>query len=132
MAKTEQSMSEIIDSHKPKNVKYEFIIKDESVLTRLKDEGYDLSQLSTINDAELVQAALKAEVIDTFDRTIIKKATQPSMIGEGIIISKKLIAKADKKLIRIDITKFELRNTQFIGIRFVYEKFDIQEIFIYI
>lgn len=132
MMKEKQLMSDIINAHKPKGIKYEFLIKDEKVLNQLKEEGYDLGELSTINDEELVQAALLADTIDSFDRSIIKKATQPSLVGDGIIISKKLISKADKKLIRIDISKFELRNTQFIGIKFVYEMFDILEIFIYI
>lgn len=131
MAKKETPLPEIIDSHRPKNFKYKYIIDDDSVYDELIKAEYDLSSLDTIHDDQLVQAALKADYT-TYERTIVGKAKEPTLMEDGIIINKKMITKADKKLLAVLIGRFEYRDMDHVVIRWRYEKFDIMEIFIII
>ena len=129
MAKPPLPMNEVIESHKPKNFKYCFIIKDDSVFEELEQQHYDLSNLDTINDDELVHEALNASY-DWYERDVVKRAKEPTIFDNGVILSKKMVTKTDKKLFKIGTGFFEFRNLHYVAIRMVYEKFDIIEIFI--
>lgn len=129
MAKQSLPVNEIIESHKPKNFKYRFIITDESVYDELQSLQYDLSNLDTINDDELIQEALKADYT-WYERDVVKRAKEPTIFENGVILSKKMVTKTDKKLIKIGTGFFEFRNLRYVSIRMVYERFDIIEIFI--
>jgi hypothetical protein len=129
MAKQSLPINEIIESHKPKNFKYRFIITDESVYDELQSLQYDLSNLDTINDDELIQEALKADYT-WYERDVVKRAKEPTIFENGVILSKKMVTKTDKKLIKIGTGFFEFRNLRYVSIRMVYERFDIIEIFI--
>lgn len=128
MSKKELALSQLIESHRPKYFKHKYIIQDEN-LSKLEDEGYDLSKLDTINNDEIVQAAVNA-VYKEYERTIVGKAKEPTALEDGIIISKKMVTKADKKLLSLGVGRFELNNTEYVSIRMRYELFDIIEIFI--
>mgnify|MGYP003421943922 FL=1 len=52
------------------------------------------------------------------------------MMDKGVIISKKMVTKADKKLLKIGIGFFNHDDIAYVSIRLVYEQFDIIEIFI--
>ena len=129
MAKQSLPINEIIESHKPKNFKYRFIITDESVYDELQSLQYDLSNLDTINDDELIQEALKADYT-WYERDVVKRAKEPTIFENGVILSKKMVTKTDKKLFKIGTGFFEFRNLRYVSIRMVYERFDIIEIFI--
>ena len=129
MAKQSLPVNEIIESHKPKNFKYRFIITDESVYDELQSLQYDLSNLDTINDDELIQEELKADYT-WYERDVVKRAKEPTIFENGVILSKKMVTKTDKKLIKIGTGFFEFRNLRYVSIRMVYERFDIIEIFI--
>lgn len=126
-AKKELTPEELVDSHKPKNFKFKFIFNDDDLIKSLMDNHYDMSTLDTICDDELVEKALGAE-FTMYERTIIGKAKEPSVISDGVIISKKMVTKADKKLLGVYVGFFE-HNTKHLVIKLHYEKFDIIEIF---
>lgn len=129
--KKELSMVEIIESHKPKNFKYKYLITDDSIYDELIDNNYDLDQLDTIQNDELVQEALKADYKE-YQSNIIGKAKEPTILDSdnGIIISKKMITKTGKKLLGILIGFFDHNRIHYISIKLRYEKFEILEIFI--
>ena len=126
MANTE--LSQLIESHRPKNFKHKYILTDEN-LCKLEEEGYDLSALDTINNDEIVQAAVAAPYKE-YERTIIGKAKEPTTLEDGIIVSKKMVTKADKKLLSVGVGRFELNNVEYVSFRLHYELFDIIEVFI--
>jgi len=121
--------AELIESHKPKNYKYRFIIHDDSLYKELQDDGYDLDNLDTIHDDELIQAALHAKY-KYYDRTIIGKAKEPTRIENGMIVAKKMVTKSDKKLNQIGTSFFTFRDIRYFALRMYYERFDILELFI--
>ena len=127
--KKDLPMDEVIESHKPKNFKYRYIIKDDSVFEELEKVNYDLSNLDTIHDDELCNEAMNAS-FEWFERDVVKKAKEPTIFDNGVILSKKMVTKTDKKLYKIGMGFFEFRNIRYVCIRMVYEKFDIIEIFI--
>lgn len=129
--KKELSIVEIIESHKPKNFKYKYLITDNSIYDELIENNYDLDQLDTIQNDELVQEALKADYKE-YQSNIIGKAKEPTILDSdnGIIISKKMITKTGKKLLGILIGFFDHNQIHYISIKLRYEKFDILEIFI--
>lgn len=123
-----ESLSGLVTSHRPKYFKHKYIMTDEN-LRKLEEEGYDLSELDTIKNDELVNCALNS-IYKEYERTIIGKAKEPTRMEDGIIISKKMVTKADKKLLSLGIGRFEHNNVQYVSIRLRYELFDIIEIFI--
>ena len=129
MAKKNVSASELVSSHKPKNYKYRYIIKDESLIKELEQEQFNFDELDTIGDADLVNEALKTEY-KLYERTIIGKAKEPTDMGNGILVSKKMVTKADKKLQNFGIGFFNMDERQYVVIRLYYERFDIIEIFV--
>lgn len=125
--KKEVTPTELVVSHKPKNFKFKYIFTDDTLLKELMESDFDISSLDTICDDELVEAALGAE-FTMYERDIIGKAKNPTIMDDGIIISKKMVTKADKKLLGVYIGFFEY-NTKHIAIKLHYERFDIIEIF---
>lgn len=121
-------MSELVETHRPKYFKHKFIVNDE-YLRELEEEGYDLSRLDTIHNDQLVIAALEAPYKE-YERTIVGKAKEPSRLEDGIIISKKMVTKADKKLQSVGVGRFIFDETEYVSIKLRYEKFDIIELFI--
>lgn len=128
MAKTKLTLSEIVETHRPKFFKHKYIMNDTN-LRQLENEGYDISKLDTIHNDDVVRCAIEAPYKE-YERTIIGKAKEPTMMEDGIIISKKMVTKADKKLLSLGIGRFELNHTEYVSIRLRYEQFDIIEIFI--
>lgn len=127
MANKILTVEELVDSHKPKNFKYKYIFTDETLLTELIEKGYDMSTLDTICDDKLVESAINANYT-MYERTIVGKAKEPSILDNGVIISKKMVTKADKKLLGVHVGFFE-HETRHIAIKLHYERFDIIEIF---
>lgn len=129
MASKDKSISEIVNDHKPKNYKFKFIVKDETLWKELEEQQYDISSLDTINDSDLTVAALNTSFKE-YPRETVSAAKKPTSIDNGVIISKKMITKADKKLQSVNIGFFTHNNVRYVCIKFVYERFDIIEIFI--
>ena len=129
-SKSKLSISETIESHKPKNFKYRFVITDESVFDELGND-YDLSNLDTINDDMLVNAALKANFTE-YGRETVAKAKVPTIMDEGVVLSKKMVTKADKKLFSVGLGFFDYNNLRYAAVLLKYERFNILEIFILI
>ena len=123
-----KTIGEIVEDHKPKNFKFKYIFKDEEFFKELLKSDYDVTTLDTICDDKLVEAAL-ATHYDLYDSSIVGKAKEPSFLDNGIIISKKMVTKAGKKLLNLGVGYFEYNGYHHIGIKLIYEKFDIVEIF---
>ena len=121
-------LSQLVESHRPKNFKHKYIMTDE-ILRKLEEENYDLSKLDTIQNDDITKCAIEANYKE-YDRTIIGKAKEPTPLEDGIIISKKMVTKSDKKLLSLGVGRFEYNNTEYVSIRMRYELFDIIEIFI--
>ena len=128
MAKQEIPPSKLVEDHKPKYVKFKYIFTDESLLTELSREQYDISTLDTIMNDDLVNAALEANYED-YDREIVGKSKEPSFLANGIIISKRMITKADKKLQKVSLGFFSLNESRYLAVKFIYERFFIIEIY---
>ena len=122
------TLSSIVESHRPKNFKHKYIMSDEN-LRILEKEHFDLSTLDTINNDNITRIAVETPYKE-YERTIIGKAKEPTSLEDGIIISKKMVTKSDKKLLSVGIGRFEYDNTNYVSIRLRYEQFDIIEIFI--
>ena len=60
MAKPQQTISEIVESHKPKNFKYYYDFHEDAMLVELEQQGFDLSTIDTIENPELIQHAKQA------------------------------------------------------------------------
>lgn len=123
------TISELIETHKPKNYKYRFIINDDEIYKELTEQGFDLDTLDTIKNDMLVQEALKTEYIE-YQREVVAKAKEPTILDNGVILSKKMATKADKKLLGVLVGFFDYNDLHYIAIKLKYEKFDILEIFI--
>lgn len=129
MAKKEIDVDKLITSHKPKNFKYYYHIKDNNLKQKLIDINYDLSTLDTIQNHELTTAAINA-TYKLYERTIIGKSKEPTVLDNGIVVSKKMVTKVGKALQQFGIGFFEYDNTSYVAIRMYYDQFDIIEIFI--
>lgn len=126
--KKELTPVELVETHKPKNFKFKYIFNDEKLLSELmNDPDFDISSLDTINDDALVEAALGTEYT-MYDSGIVGKAKCPTVMDNGIIISKKMITKVGKKLLGVYIGFFDY-TSRHVCIKFHYERFDIIEIF---
>lgn len=120
---------EIIDDHKPKNYKFKFIIKDESLWKELEDVKYDISSLDTINDTDLTVAALNTSFKE-YPREVVASSKKPTQIEDGVLLFKQMTTKTDKKLQNVCVGFFSHNNLRYVCIKFVYVRFDIIEIFI--
>ena len=124
-----KTTSEIINDHKPKRYKFKFIIRDDNLLKELEDSNYDISSLDTINDTDLTIAALNAEFKE-YPREVVASSKKPTQIEEGVLLFKQMTTKTDKKLQNVCVGFFSHDNLRYVCIKFVYERFDIIEIFI--
>lgn len=127
--KKEKSIVELVESHKPKNFKYKYIISDDKVYDELIDNNYDIDSLDTIQNDILVQEALKTEFTE-YQRETVARAKEPTVLDNGVILSKKMVTKADKKLLGVYVGFFKYNNISYVAIKLRYEKFEILEIFI--
>ena len=128
MAKKELTPDELVDTHKPKHVKYKYVFTDDALLNDLLVMHYDMTTLDTICNDDLVNAALEAEFVD-YERTIIGKSTEPTFLDNGVIISRKMVTKADKKLLKVSIGFFTYSDSRYVTMKLTYEKFVIVEIY---
>jgi len=126
---TKKTPVEIINESRPKEFKYKIIITNDEFWNQIKDE-VDIDSLDTIKNDELTQKALEIEYKHLGN--IIGKAKEPTLVEDGIYIFKKMVAKADKKLLDIGLGFFEMNHIQYSAIKFIYESFYILEIFIMI
>lgn len=124
-----KTTSEIINDHKPKRYKFKFIIRDDNLLKELEDANYDMSSLDTINDTDLIVAALNAEFKE-YPREVVASSKKPTQIEEGVLLFKQMTTKTDKKLQNVCVGFFSHDNLRYVCIKFVYVQFDIIEIFI--
>lgn len=122
------SIDEIVNSHRPKNIKYKYIFHSDEALENLMEMNFDISSLDTINNDELVSKALQT-TYEEFGRECVAKSKVPTILDNGVILSKQLITKADKKLHHVGVGFFTHNDVSYVGIKFVYELFDIIEIF---
>lgn len=129
------SPKELIQSHLPKKIqKFKVIIKDAELHDELNnDPDFDMNTLDTINNTKLVSAGYSGP-FEIFDRSSVSKAKEPTVIdsSKGIVISKQLITKTDKKLLSVGINTYEFQSNSYVMIKFEYEKFDIVEVFLLI
>ena len=127
--KAKLSASETVESHKPKNYKYKYIIKDESMWDELREQEYDESTLDTINDTDLTLSAINADFKE-YPREVVARAKEPTIMDDGVIVSKKMATKTDKKLQNVGIGFFTHEDIRYVCVKLIYERFDIIEIFI--
>lgn len=129
MAKPQQTISEIVESHKPKNFKYYYDFHEDTSLVELEQEGFDLSTIDTIENPELIQHAKQAS-FKYYDRDVVAHAKEPTILENGVIMTKKMATKTDKKLSQVGLGFFTWNEVSYVTIKLCYEKFDIYEIFI--
>lgn len=129
MAKKELPLNEIVDSHKPKNFKYYYYFHNPEDLAQLQQMGYDIATLDTICNFELTEAAKNA-TFKYYDRDVVAHAKEPVMLERGVLMTKKMATKTDKKLSQVGVAFFSLHDVDYVAIKLCYEKFDIYEIFI--
>ena len=129
MAKEKDPVTKVVEDHKPKNFKFKYIIKDDNLLKELEDSNYDISSLDTINDTDLTLAAMNASFKD-YPREVVTSSKKPTQIEDGVLLFKQMTTKTDKKLLNVCVGFFSHNNLRYVCIKFVYERFDIIEIFI--
>ena len=96
----------------------------------LYEQGFDIESLDTINDDDLVEDALKITDFREFPRESVAKAKQPTVLEDGVMLSKQMVTKTDKKLQSVQVGFFTHKNQRPVCIKLVYERFTIMEIFI--
>jgi hypothetical protein len=129
MAKEKDPVTKVVDDHKPKNYKFKYIITDESLTEELMALNYDMSTLDTIKDNDLVDSALAAPYTE-YPREVVASSKKPTQIEDGVLLFKQMTTKTDKKLQNVRVGFFTHNNLRYVAIRFVYERFEILEIFI--
>lgn len=123
--------SEIVDTHRPKRFKYKYYFKDDEFVKQLEEEGFDIMSTDTIKDDAITNMAYNDCEYKYYERDIIKKAKEPSVIEDGIAVSKAMVTKADKKLLNVGIAFFKAEtNIEYMVVKLVYEKFDILQLFV--
>jgi hypothetical protein len=128
-SKPQPTISELVESHKPKNFKYCYVFKDDESLIELEKSGFDFNLLDTINNPELMNAA-KESSFKYYDRDIVAHAKQPYPLEKGVLMTKQMATKTDKKLFQVGVSFFDHDNVSYVAVKLCYEKFDIYEIFI--
>lgn len=129
MAKKELPINEVVESHKPKNFKFYYYFHDSEDLVKLEQMGYDVTTLDTIANAALIEAA-KSAPFKYHDRDIVAHAKDPVMLERGVLMTKKMATKTDKKLIQVGVGFFTFEGVDYVAVKLCYERFDIYEIFI--
>lgn len=118
---------ELIRSHLPKNYKYYVDIKDKTLENELPD-SFDWDILDTLQRPDLVAAAKEAEY-RLYERTTVSSAKKPTVLDRGVVLSKNLATKTDKKLINVGVGFFKCGDLDYVATKLIYERFDIYEIF---
>ena len=129
MATKALPINELIMTHLPKNYKYYIQLKDESMFATLEELKFDIELLDTIRQPELIKIALDASY-KYYDREVVAHAKEPTMMENGVILSKKMATKTDKKLSQVGLSFFTHNDVSYVAVKLCYEQFDIYEIFI--
>lgn len=129
ISRDQKSFDQIVEDHKPKNFKYYYHFHNPDDLVELEKAGYDIVSLDTIQNPDLIDAAKSAQY-KYYERDIVAHAKEPVMLERGVLVTKKMITKADKKLLQVGVGFFSRDNVDYVSMRFCYERFDIYEIFI--
>jgi hypothetical protein len=124
-----KTSSQIVEEHKPKNYKFKYVITDPTLEKELNEAGFDMSTLDTIRDADLVADALAAP-FQSYPREVVAASKKPTQIENGVLLFKKMVTKTDKKIQNVKVGFFPHNNLRYACIKFVYERFEIIEIFI--
>jgi hypothetical protein len=127
--KKELSLQELVESHRPKNFKYYFYFHNPDDVVELEKNGFDVTLLDTICNPELIQAAKQA-TFKYYERDIVAHAKEPTILEKGVIMTKQMATKTDKKLSQVGVAFFSLMNVEYVAVKLCYDKFDIYEIFI--
>jgi hypothetical protein len=130
---TKEEYAKFLKDFRPKNFKYKFIFTNdefqEEILKLSSPEDDTIqNELDTINSPELVMKALESEFISYGNN--VKKAKEPTLIDDGVFISKMMVSKTGKALLDVQSSHFSYDGNNYMAIKFVYEKFYILEIFI--
>lgn len=118
---------ELIISHLPKNYRYFVHIKDKTLENELSDD-FDWNLIDTIDNPEIIKEAMDA-VYTLYERNVVASAKKPTILDNGVILSKKLATKTDKKLINVGVGFFTYDGFRYVSTKLVYERFDIYEVF---
>lgn len=118
---------ELIRSHLPKTYKYYIDIKDVTLEEEL-DDAFDWEILDTLKRPELVRIAKDIEYT-LYERTTVSSAKKPTVLDKGVVLSKNLATKTDKKLINVGVGFFKYEDMYYVSIKLIYDRFDIYEIF---
>jgi len=118
---------ELIKSHLPKNYKYFIHIKDKTLEDELSDD-FDWNLIDTIDNSEIVNEAMNA-TYQLYERDTVASAKKPTILDDGVILSKKLATKTDKKLINVGVGFFTYDGFRYVATKLIYERFDIYEVF---
>ena len=118
---------ELIRCHLPKNYKYCIDIKDKTLEDEFPD-SFDWSILDTLHKPEVFAIAKEAEY-KLYERTTVSSAKKPTELANGVVLSKSLATKTDKKLINVGVGFFKHDNDDYVSIKLIYDRFDIYEIF---
>lgn len=129
MSKLKPNIRELVESHTPKNFKYYINLKNEEDLKALETLGYDLDNLNTIRQPDLIKRAISA-TYKYYEREVVAHAKQPTIMENGVILNKKMATKTDKKLEQVGVAFFDIDDVKYVAVKLCYELFDIYEIFI--
>ena len=129
MSKLKMNIRELVESHTPKNFKYYINLKSEEDLIALETLGYDLDNLNTIRQPDLIKHAISA-TYKYYEREVVAHAKQPTIMENGVILNKKMATKTDKKLEQVGVAFFDIDEVKYVAVKLCYELFDIYEIFI--
>ena len=130
MPTTKKTISEIVESHKPKNFKFKYIFTDPAVLEELNDQGYDISSLDTINNDELIEASNNPDTVNEYENDIFGKAKEPTIFDNGVVLNRKMVSKVGKALQKVKVSFFTYNEKRYVKIEMVYERFSIIEIYV--
>lgn len=129
MSKVKPNIRELVESHTPKNFKYYINLKSEEDLKGLETLGYDLDNLNTIRQPDLIKRAISA-TYKYYEREVVAHAKKPTIMENGVILNKKMATKTDKKLEQVGVAFFDIDDVKYVAVKLCYELFDIYEIFI--
>lgn len=129
MSKAKPNIRELVESHAPKNFKYYINLKNDESLKELESLGYDMANLDTICQPELIKHAIDASY-KYYEREVVARAKEPTLMERGVILNKKMATKTDKKLEKVGLAFFDIEDVSYVSVKLCYELFDIYEIFI--
>lgn len=129
MSKAKPNIRELVESHAPKNFKYYINLKSDESLKELESLGYDMTNLDTICQPELIKHAIDS-AYKYYEREVVARAKEPTLMERGVILNKKMATKTDKKLEKVGLAFFDIEDVSYVSVKLCYELFDIYEIFI--